>query len=75
MSFFRLDEALERAAREHAARQARAAPAAGATALPPYQALPLIPPPARHADVRRALPIALAASDAPKGRGGEYRRF
>ncbi|HSN13801.1 MAG TPA: methyl-accepting chemotaxis protein [Anaeromyxobacteraceae bacterium] len=76
MSFFRLDEALERAAREHAARQARAVNGAGAAMLNPYQALPLIPPPAKaHADARRALPIALAASDAPKGRGGEYRRF
>jgi methyl-accepting chemotaxis protein len=76
MSFFRLDEALERAAREHAAQQARAVHAAGATALHPYQALPAIPPPPPGARATtQALPIALAASKAPRGRAGEYRRF
>jgi methyl-accepting chemotaxis protein len=76
MSFFRLDEALERAAREHAAQQSRAVHAAGATALHPYQPLPAIPPPPPGARATsHALPIALAASDVPKGRAGEYRRF
>ncbi|HSM91781.1 MAG TPA: methyl-accepting chemotaxis protein [Anaeromyxobacteraceae bacterium] len=76
MSFFRLDEALERAARAHgAALRARPAPAGGAV-LEAYSPHPVIPAPraAAHRDAGHALPAALASETAARARG-EYRRF
>jgi methyl-accepting chemotaxis protein len=68
MSFFRLDDALERSARAHAERTGQAVQHAAVLAHRPYQPLPAIPPPSAYAGATAKAAPALAA-------GGSYRRF